>query len=52
MLRFSHNCDERGQTMAEYSVILAVITAAIVFTLSLLSDGIADRFTHFAGYFS
>lgn len=34
------NRDEEGQTMAEYAVVLAVITAAIVLTLGLLSDGI------------
>jgi len=31
---------EEGQTMAEYGVVLAVITLGIVFTLGLLSDGI------------
>lgn len=33
--------DEEGQTMAEYAVVLAVITIAIVVTLGLLSDGIS-----------
>jgi Flp pilus assembly pilin Flp len=32
---------EHGQTMAEYAVILAVITAAIVVALALLSGQIA-----------
>jgi Flp pilus assembly pilin Flp len=31
---------EEGQTMAEYGVILAVITAAIIAALVLLSDNI------------
>ena len=31
---------ERGQTMAEYAVVLAVITVAIVATLVLLAGGI------------
>jgi Flp pilus assembly pilin Flp len=31
---------ERGQTMAEYAVVLAVITVAILATLVLLSGGI------------
>jgi Flp pilus assembly pilin Flp len=31
---------ERGQTMAEYAVVLAVITVAIVATLALLAGGI------------
>jgi Flp pilus assembly pilin Flp len=39
---------EAGQTFAEYSVILAVITPAIVFTLSLLSGRIANFFSAFA----
>jgi Flp pilus assembly pilin Flp len=37
-----------GQTVAEYSVILAVITPAIVLVLSLLSGKIAGFFTSFA----
>lgn len=32
--------DEEGQTMAEYGVVLAVITIAIVATLGLLSGAI------------
>jgi Flp pilus assembly pilin Flp len=32
--------EEAGQTMAEYAVVLAVITVAIVATLVLLSGGI------------
>ena len=31
---------ERGQTMAEYAVVLAVVTVVIVGTLALLADGI------------
>jgi Flp pilus assembly pilin Flp len=31
---------DRGQTMAEYAVVLAVITVAIVGTLALLAGGI------------
>ena len=31
---------DRGQTMAEYAVVLAVITVAILATLTLLSGGI------------
>jgi len=33
--------DEDGQTMAEYAVVLAVITIAVVVTLGLLSTGIS-----------
>lgn len=32
--------NERGQTMAEYAVVLAVITVAILATLALLAGGI------------
>ena len=34
---------EEGQTMAEYGVILAVITVAIIAVLVLLSDGKIGR---------
>jgi Flp pilus assembly pilin Flp len=33
---------EDGQTMAEYGVVLAVITLGVVATLGLLSGGIND----------
>ena len=33
---------EAGQTMAEYAVVLGVITLAIVTTFALLSDAIYD----------
>ncbi|HET7380542.1 MAG TPA: hypothetical protein VFJ24_10910 [Gaiellales bacterium] len=33
---------EQGQTMAEYAVVLTVITVAIVATLSLLSSSIIN----------
>jgi Flp pilus assembly pilin Flp len=36
---------EDGQTMAEYGVVLAVITLGIVVTLGLLSDGINGALT-------
>jgi Flp pilus assembly pilin Flp len=36
--------NEKGQTMAEYTVVLAVITLAIVTTISLLSDAINAGF--------
>lgn len=35
---------EGGQTMAEYTVVLGVITIAIVATLALLSGAINDAF--------
>jgi Flp pilus assembly pilin Flp len=36
---------EDGQTMAEYGVVLAVITVAVVLTLGLLSGGINNALT-------
>jgi Flp pilus assembly pilin Flp len=34
--------DEEGQTMAEYAVILAVISAAVILALVLLSGNISN----------
>jgi Flp pilus assembly pilin Flp len=45
MMRYSITLDtESGQTMAEYAVVLGVITFVIVTTFSLLSDQIAAGF--------
>jgi Flp pilus assembly pilin Flp len=40
---------ERGQTMAEYAVVLAVITVVIVGALTLLAGGIGDALTAVTG---
>ena len=40
---------ESGQTMAEYAVVLGVITLVIVTTFSLLSDAIAAGFVRTLG---
>lgn len=37
---------EEGQTMAEYGIVLAVITVAAVGVLTLLSGGITRAFTN------
>jgi Flp pilus assembly pilin Flp len=37
----AHVRDEAGQTMAEYAVVLGVITIAVVVTLTLLSGQIS-----------
>jgi Flp pilus assembly pilin Flp len=34
--------DEAGQTMAEYAVVLGIITIAVVVTLGLLSTSISN----------
>ena len=41
-LSFLRNTDESGQTMAEYAVVLGVITIAVVVTLGLLSTAISS----------
>ncbi len=41
---------EEGQTMAEYGVVLAVITAAVVIALTALSGGIAGAIDTVRGY--
>ena len=37
--------EEEGQTMAEYAVVLGVITVAVVLTLGLLSNAINSTLT-------
>jgi len=44
--------DERGQTMAEYGVVLAVITIAVFGALALLSGHIVTAINRVAGYVS
>ena len=41
--------EERGQTMAEYAVVLAVITVVIVGALTALSGGISSALSSVAG---
>ena len=41
--------DDAGQTMAEYAVVLAVITIAVVVTLGVLSTAISDKLTSVIG---
>jgi Flp pilus assembly pilin Flp len=40
---------EAGQTMAEYGVVLAVITLAVVAAISLLSDNVRNASENVAG---
>jgi Flp pilus assembly pilin Flp len=40
---------EEGQTMAEYAVVLAVITIAVVVTLGLLSTAIKGKLNSVVG---
>jgi Flp pilus assembly pilin Flp len=41
---------EEGQTMAEYGVVLAVITLGVVVALGFLSDAISDAINSVIGY--
>lgn len=43
---------EEGQTMAEYGVVLAVITIAVFGALTLLSGNIEGAITRVAGFIS
>ena len=43
------SADEEGQTMAEYGVVLAVVTLAVVASLTLLSANIRGAFENIAG---
>ena len=43
---------EEGQTMAEYGVVLAVITIAVFGALTLLSGNIVNAITRVAGFVS
>ena len=41
--------NEAGQTMAEYAVVLAIITIAVVVTLGFLSDAISTELNSVIG---
>lgn len=45
-LRHHRASSEAGQTMAEYAVVLGVITIAIVVTLGLLSTAVQNLLTN------
>ena len=47
--RYQELRDEAGQTMAEYAVVLAVITIAVVVTLGLLSTAISAKLNSVIG---
>jgi len=41
--------DERGQTMAEYGVVLAVMTLAVIAAITLLGSNISSALESVAG---
>jgi Flp pilus assembly pilin Flp len=43
--------DEHGQTMAEYSIVLAVITIACVGAITMLGTSVISAITQVAGFF-
>jgi Flp pilus assembly pilin Flp len=43
--------DESAQTMAEYAVVLGVITPAVILVIALLSGNVADLFNRVAALF-
>jgi Flp pilus assembly pilin Flp len=45
----SHRRSESGQTMAEYAVVLALITLAVAATFVALGDGVVGLLTSLAG---
>jgi Flp pilus assembly pilin Flp len=53
-MRKLYNCltREDGQTMAEYGVVLAVITIAVFGALALLSGNIVNALNRVAGFIS
>jgi Flp pilus assembly pilin Flp len=42
--------NQQGQTMAEYSVVLAVVTLLVIGSITLLATGLAGQITRIAGY--
>jgi Flp pilus assembly pilin Flp len=52
LTRFRASCKrEQGQTMAEYGVVLAVITAASVSVFTILSGGVEGAINRVIGIF-
>jgi Flp pilus assembly pilin Flp len=52
LTRFRASCKrEQGQTMAEYGVVLAVITAASVSVFTILSGGVEGAINRAIGIF-
>lgn len=43
--------DERGQTMAEYGVVLALVTLAVIGSMMMLSSNIGTALEAVAGIF-
>ena len=48
---FRSSADEQGQTMAEYSIVLAVITIGCIAAISMLGTSVISAITEVASYF-
>ena len=46
---FARCREERGQTMAEYGVVLALVTLAVIGAMTMLSSNISGAFTAVSG---
>ena len=46
---FARCREERGQTMAEYGVVLALVTLAVVGAMTMLSSNLSGAFTAVSG---
>jgi Flp pilus assembly pilin Flp len=46
---FARCREERGQTMAEYGVVLALITLAVLGSMTMLSSNLSAAFTAVSG---
>ena len=46
---FACRREERGQTMAEYGVVLALVTLAVVGAMTMLSSNLSGAFTTVSG---
>jgi Flp pilus assembly pilin Flp len=52
LIRFRASCKrEHGQTMAEYGVVMAVITAASVAVFTVFSGGVEGAINRVIGFF-
>ena len=52
LIRFRASCKrEQGQTMAEYGVVMAVITVASVSIFTVLSGGVEGALNRVIGFF-
>lgn len=52
MSKLRHLTREAGQTMAEYGVVLAVVSALVFGALMLLSDNLVAALNHISGIVS